>query len=142
MEYDPFYDSFSHGYLYGYYKSTLWKSGVRWDYTKNFMYPLYDMHSIALEGAGFINENWGIASWVKYDFALQYFPYVNLDLTYTSQCWAITLHTYYTKAREGQGTATNPFEDTDEIQFGLSVTLKNLDSVGPKKLGKFWWGNE
>ncbi|MBN1357005.1 LPS-assembly protein LptD [bacterium] len=142
MEYDPFHDSFSNGYLYGHTRSKSWRFGVRWDYSKNFLYPLYDLHALALEGGGHVTDHWSFASWVKYDFHNRYFPYFNLDLTYTSQCWSLTLHTYYQKQREGMGTDISPFEDTDEIQFGLSITLKNLDSVGPRKIGKFWWGNE
>jgi LPS-assembly protein len=142
MEYDPFHDSFSNGYLYGHTRSKRWKFGIRWDYSKNFVFPLYDMHSLALEGGGFLNEHWSFGSWVKYNFEQRYFPYVNLDITYTSQCWSISLHTYYTKERDGFGTVESPFEDTDEIQFGISISLKNLDSVGPKKVGRFWWGGE
>jgi len=139
-EFDPFYHDFSNSYLYGHTRAKDWKFGVRWDYSKNFMNPAFDFHSLALEGGLILNERWSFASWVKYDFQLEYFPYFNLDLTYTSQCWSATLHTYYSKTREGFGIPNNPYIDSNELQFGVSIKLKNLESVGPRKFGKFWWG--
>lgn len=139
-EFDPFYHDFSNSYLYGHTKTKDWKFGIRWDYTKNFQTPLFDFHSLALEGGLILNERWSFASWVKYDFQLEYFTYWNLDLTYTSQCWSATLHTYYSNTREGFGIPSNPYVDSSELQFGISIKLKNLESVGPRKLGKFWWG--
>ena len=142
IEYDPYRNGFSNGYLYGHTRSKKWKLGVRWDYTKNFLESLYDLHTLALEGGLFINENWSFASWVKYNFVQEFFPYVNLDITYSSQCWAFTLHTYYNKERDGYGIPGSPYVDRDEIQFGISISLKNLDNVGPRRMGKFWWGDE
>ena len=139
-EFDPFYHDFSNSYLYGHAKTKDWKFGIRWDYTKNFVTPMFDFHSLALEGGMVLNERWSFASWIKYDFQLEYFPYLNLDLTYTSQCWSATLHTYYAKTREGFGIPSNPYIDSNELQFGVSIKLKNLESVGPRKFGKFWWG--
>ncbi len=139
IEYDPYYDSFSNGYLYGHIEEKRWKFGVRWDYSKNFITPLFDLNALALEGGWDVTDSFGFATWVKYDFEQQYFPYLNLDLTYTSQCWAITLHTYYVKDREGLGTPASPIMETTELKFGISIRFKNLDSVGPRKVGKFFW---
>jgi LPS-assembly protein len=140
MEFDPYYHDFSNGYIYGFTRAKTWRFGLRWDYSKNFLLPLSDLHSLALEGGSFITDNWAFSGWVKYDFMEKFFPYVDLDITYQSQCWTGTLHTYYSTTREGLGIPGHPFVDTHELQFGISISLKNLQSVGPRKFGKFWWG--
>ncbi|MBN1552938.1 LPS assembly protein LptD [bacterium] len=139
-EFDPFHHDLANNYIYGHIRQDTWRMGMRWDFTRNFINPAYDLHSLALEGSIIASDKWSFASWVKYDFTQEYFPRANLDITYTAQCWSLTLHSFYSNNRTGMGTPASPFEDDHEIQFGISITFKNLDSVGPRKFGKFWWG--
>jgi len=138
LEYDPYFNSFSNGYIYGHTKTRDWKFGVRWDYTKNFENEIYDFHALALEGGSKLGEHWSFSAWVKYDFSQSYFPYANLDLIYNSQCWGITLHTYYKNDRV-QDFITGDYIDSNEVRFGISISLKNVDSVDTNSFGDFDW---
>ena len=140
VEYDPWHDEFSSGYVYGHVREKKWQFGLRWDYSKNFMEELFDMNGIAVEGGRVINDTWEFASWVKYDFAGEYFPYLYLDIKYTAQCWGVTLHTYYKNNREFN-LFTGDYEDDPEVKFGLTFHLKNIDSIDTDTFGRFWWGD-
>ncbi len=139
VEYDPYFDDFSNGYLYGHAKTRDWKFGIRWDYSRNFEDTFYDIHALALEGGSKITDTWRFAGWIKYDFSQSYFPYATLDLIYTSQCWGITLHTYYKNERIYLGIGEK-YTESHEVRFGLSISLKNVDSVDTNTFGEFWWG--
>ncbi len=141
-EYDPFFHSFSNGYLYGHFRTKTGKLGIRWDYTKNFLNTLFDLHALALEGGYIINDQWSFASWVKYDFTQNFFPYTNLDITYSSQCWALTLHTYYSNDRLFLGPTPADYQDDREMRFSLSIKLKNLDTVDSRSFGGSWWSGD
>lgn len=140
IEYDPWHDSFSNGYIYGHLKQKHWEFGLRWDYTKQFLNDFYDIHSLALEGGMSLNDSWSFASWIKYDFSKDYSPYLFLDITYQAQCWGITLHSYYKNNRE-YDFLTGTYENDPEIKFGLSFHFKNIDTIDTDTFGKFWWGS-
>lgn len=140
VEYDPWHDEFSTGYLYGHVREKKWEFGLRWDFSRNFLDDFYDMHAIALEGGRVINDSWEFASWVKYDFSKDYFPYIYLDITYSAQCWGVTLHTYYKNNREFD-LFSGTYENDPEIKFGLSFHLKNIDTIDTDTFGRFWWSD-
>lgn len=139
IEYDPWHDSFSNGYIYGHLKQKHWEFGLRWDYTRNFLNEFYDVHGLALEGGMALSDSWSFASWVKYDFSNDYSPYIYLDITYLAQCWGITVHSIYKNNRE-YDLFTGTFENDPEIKFGLSFHFKNIDTIDTDTFGKFWWG--
>ncbi|MGB3976605.1 MAG: putative LPS assembly protein LptD [bacterium] len=140
IEYDPWHDSFSNGYIYGFLKQKDWEFGLRWDYTKYFLNDFYNVHALALEGGISLNDSWSIASWIKYDFSKEYSPYLFLDITYQAQCWGITLHSYYKNNRE-YDLLKGTYQNDPEIKFGLSFHFKNIDTIDTDTFGKFWWGN-
>lgn len=141
VEYDPWYDEMSNGYVYGHFRQKDWEFGLRWDFTRNFTDEYYDLHALALEGGMHLNDRWSFNSWVKYDFSKEYFPYAYLDLTYMAQCWGVTLHTYYKNNREFDAI-TRDYEDRNEVKFGVSFHLKNVDSIDTDSFGRFWWGDD
>ncbi|HPQ39865.1 MAG TPA: LPS assembly protein LptD [bacterium] len=141
IEYDPWYDDLSNGYVYGHFRKKDWEFGVRWDFTRNFTDEFYDLHALALEGGMQLTDRWSFNSWVKYDFSKEFFPYAYLDLTYMAQCWGITLHTYYKNNRD-YDLLTRDYEDRSEIKFGLSFHLKNVDTIDTDSFGRFWWGDD
>ncbi|MBN1297110.1 LPS-assembly protein LptD [bacterium] len=141
VEYDPWYDEISSGYIYGFFRQKDWKFGIRWDYSRYFLDDFFDLHALALEGGMHLSDRWSFNSWVKYDFAQDFFPYAVLDLTYMSQCWGVTLHTYYKNNREFDILARE-YDDRSEVKFGLSFHLKNVDTIDTDTFGRFWWGDE
>lgn len=141
VEYDMWHDEFSNGYLYSHWKQKKWKFGFRWDFTRNFLDDYYDNHALALEGGVHLNDRWSFNSWVKYDFTKEYAPYAYLDLTYMAQCWGITLHTFYKNNREFDYSART-YEDDQEIKFGISFHLKNVDTIDTDSFGRFWWSDD
>ncbi|MCD4655218.1 LPS assembly protein LptD, partial [bacterium] len=128
IEYDPWHDEFSNGYIYGNLKRKKWEFGLRWDFTRNFLDEYYDLHALAVEGGMHLNDKWSFSSWIKYDFSKEYSPYAYVDLTYMAQCWGITLHTYFKNNRD-YNAVTRDYEDDNEIKFGLSFHLKNVDTI-------------
>ncbi len=139
VEYDPWHNSFSNGFVYGHVKQKDWEFGLRWDYRRNFLDDFYDVQGLAVEGGMALSDAWRFASWIKYDFSNDYVPHVYLDLTYMSECWGITLHTYYKNQRE-YDLINRTFESDPSIKFGLSFHLKNIDTIETDSFGKFWWG--
>jgi lipopolysaccharide assembly outer membrane protein LptD (OstA) len=139
VEYDPWHDSFSNGFVYGHVKQSDWEFGLRWDFRRNFLDEFYDFHGLAIEGGASLSDAWRFASWIKYDFSNDYIPYIYLDVTYTAECWGITLHTYYKNERE-YDIVNRTFQSDPSIKFGLSFHLKNIDTIEMDSFGKFWWG--